>query len=93
MRWDCAARRGGWICAPSGSTLGAAAVRLEDDGMMLLRPDGFIAWRTRQSADATVLDGVLTSVTGHWRFRLVRRELASWDPPADRFAGHSAALT
>ncbi|WP_269858985.1 FAD-dependent monooxygenase [Streptomyces sp. RPT161] len=44
---------------------GAAAVRLEDDGVMLLRPDGFIAWRTRQSANATVLDGVLTSVTGH----------------------------
>ncbi len=43
---------------------GAAAARLEDDGVMLLRPDGFIAWRSRRSADATVLDEVLTSVTG-----------------------------
>jgi putative polyketide hydroxylase len=42
----------------------AAAVRLEDDGVMLLRPDGFIAWRSRQAADATVLDKVLASVTG-----------------------------
>jgi 2-polyprenyl-6-methoxyphenol hydroxylase-like FAD-dependent oxidoreductase len=42
----------------------ASSVNLENDGVILLRPDGFIAWRTRGTADTATLDKVLASVTG-----------------------------
>jgi 2-polyprenyl-6-methoxyphenol hydroxylase-like FAD-dependent oxidoreductase len=45
------------------STHSAAAVGLHDGGAILVRPDGFIAWRTTGIAEAAVLDKVLASIT------------------------------
>jgi hypothetical protein len=45
------------------SAQAAAAVGLHGDGAILVRPDGFIAWRTTGIADAAVLDKVLASIT------------------------------
>lgn len=41
----------------------AASLNLNDGGAMLVRPDGFIAWRASGIADAEALDRVLASVT------------------------------
>jgi hypothetical protein len=41
----------------------ASAVHLHDSDAILVRPDGFIAWRTSGIADADVLEKVLLSVT------------------------------
>jgi 2-polyprenyl-6-methoxyphenol hydroxylase-like FAD-dependent oxidoreductase len=42
----------------------ASSVNLHNDGAILVRPDGFIAWRASGIADAEVLDTVLASITG-----------------------------
>lgn len=42
----------------------AIAVRLYESDAILVRPDGFIAWRTSGTADAALLKKVLLSVTG-----------------------------
>ncbi|MER7014350.1 FAD-dependent monooxygenase [Saccharopolyspora sp. NPDC000359] len=42
----------------------ASSVGLTDGGALLVRPDGFIAWRTNQDADDAVLDKVLATATG-----------------------------
>ncbi|KAA5826811.1 oxidase [Saccharopolyspora hirsuta] len=42
----------------------ASSVGLTDGGALLVRPDGFIAWRTDQDADDATLDEVLATVTG-----------------------------
>ncbi|WP_438483697.1 FAD-dependent monooxygenase [Streptomyces sp. S186] len=42
----------------------ATAMGLEGAGAVLVRPDGFIAWRSRTGGNPTVLEDVLTSVTG-----------------------------
>ncbi|RKT82429.1 2-polyprenyl-6-methoxyphenol hydroxylase [Saccharopolyspora antimicrobica] len=42
----------------------ASSVGIDDGGALLVRPDGFIAWRTDQNADDAVLDKVLAAVTG-----------------------------
>jgi hypothetical protein len=41
----------------------ASSVSLENDGALLLRPDGFVAC-SRGTADTAVLDKVIASVTG-----------------------------
>jgi 2-polyprenyl-6-methoxyphenol hydroxylase-like FAD-dependent oxidoreductase len=41
-----------------------SSVNLDDDGALLVRPDGFIAWRANGVADAAVLGKVLASITG-----------------------------
>ncbi|MFK0297013.1 FAD-dependent monooxygenase [Streptomyces sp. NPDC090442] len=42
----------------------ASSLNLEKDGVLLVRPDGFIAWRTRGTADPACLERVLAAVTG-----------------------------
>ncbi|MFE7311509.1 FAD-dependent monooxygenase [Streptomyces sp. NPDC057555] len=42
----------------------ASSLNLADDEALLVRPDGFIAWRTRGAASPTRLEQVLTTVTG-----------------------------
>ncbi|MDA3629936.1 FAD-dependent monooxygenase [Saccharopolyspora sp. WRP15-2] len=67
--WGEAAQR---VAASSGLELRTAqldsewarSVGLDDGGALLVRPDGFIAWRTDQAADDAVLDKVLAAVTG-----------------------------
>jgi 2-polyprenyl-6-methoxyphenol hydroxylase-like FAD-dependent oxidoreductase len=39
-------------------------VRTDDADVLLVRPDGFIAWRSTGPADAATLDDVLAAVTG-----------------------------
>ncbi|QWF79308.1 FAD-dependent monooxygenase [Amycolatopsis sp. CA-230715] len=41
----------------------AASVTLADDGALLVRPDGFIAWRTETAADPALLGKILAMVT------------------------------
>lgn len=45
----------------------AAALRMETHGAVLVRPDGYIAWRTDASGDTTVLEAVLRTVTSRDR--------------------------
>jgi len=45
----------------------AAALRMETHGAILVRPDGYIAWRTDASGDATVLEAVIRTVTSRSR--------------------------
>ncbi|AEW98609.1 FAD-dependent monooxygenase [Streptantibioticus cattleyicolor] len=42
----------------------AASMGLQPDGVLLLRPDAFIAWRSRGPADTARLTEVLAAVTG-----------------------------
>lgn len=42
----------------------ASSVNVDDDGALLVRPDGFIAWRASGAADPGVLQKVLATVTG-----------------------------
>ncbi|MER7079712.1 2-polyprenyl-6-methoxyphenol hydroxylase [Saccharopolyspora kobensis] len=42
----------------------ASSVGIDEGGALLVRPDGFIAWRTDQNADDAVLGKVLAAVTG-----------------------------
>ncbi|MGW7824716.1 aromatic-ring hydroxylase C-terminal domain-containing protein [Streptomyces puniciscabiei] len=42
----------------------SSSLGLENDGALLIHPDGFIAWRTRGPADPAQLEHVLASVTG-----------------------------
>jgi 2-polyprenyl-6-methoxyphenol hydroxylase-like FAD-dependent oxidoreductase len=60
-----AAARGMDLRAVRLSEKSAASVNLHNDGAILVRPDGFIAWRASGIADADVLDTVLASITGY----------------------------
>jgi putative polyketide hydroxylase len=42
----------------------ASSINLHNDGAILVRPDGFIAWRASGIADAEALDKVLASIIG-----------------------------
>jgi hypothetical protein len=59
-----AAARGMELRAVRLSEQSATSVNLHNDGAILVRPDGFIAWRASGIADADVLDKALASITG-----------------------------
>jgi 2-polyprenyl-6-methoxyphenol hydroxylase-like FAD-dependent oxidoreductase len=64
--WIGAADQAGIACHPLGDSKWAEAYGVEEDGAVLVRPDGYVCWRSATAAKdpAAALGGAMTTILG-----------------------------